>query len=627
MHRRTFLSILTALTAAGTLGPASALALAVANPVNPRWWGADPTGAADSGPALIAMRDWLRANPRGKGWEIRFDTGAYRTSRNDWLSGIPSVTVFGGNSSIENIARSPNHAEQCGLFLNSPVYTGDIARRDSGDTGILIRTAEPGTGHVVCLRPEQASRAVIGQNAVITSFSIQDKGYPPSHAFFDFVRITGIDLATGRIQFAERLKRRHRADYPEAPGRNGRARLWLGNPTATSYIADYAAVHDLKVIGRSGTMAGRVVLVGARRLIVSNLEAEGLTVGESESVTVTGCRTAGSFEPDKHIGALVIENCRLGALNEATGVDRLVVRGGVIADHGTIGARSAAYEGVEIHNRSPDYVATSKKGWFTSSFSLRACRLVSHTQGKVAGGFVVPRWSAPIPAACYTMEDDVIAIDRDTPGILTALSACIPGSCLRFANGAWAEVLDLWEGKAGYVIRIAPRGDCHSADGFATGGLVRLTMENNDYVNCYPFGGSAMINQVEDIASPDGLEIVCDTGAFGKDGVTPWTRPVLPVNRVVTSIQMDVERPYTGPAAALVAIVQGRRIDLKQAGASIIAASQASALSRDTYMETLPIHIGPGKDQAAPPGARDQQALLRVSLRFAPLDPPPPGDP
>lgn len=628
MHRRTFLSILTALTAAGTLGSGPALALAVANPVNPRWWGADPTGSSDSGPALIAMRDWLRANPRASGWEIRFDTGAYRTSRNDWLTGIPGVTVFGGNSSIENIARSPYHAEQYGLFLNSPVYSGGITRRESGDTGLLIRTAEPGAGHVVCQRPEQAARAVIGQNAVITSFSIQDKGYPPSHAFFDFVSITGIDPATGRIQFAERLKRRHRADYPEAPGRAGRARLWLGNPAASSYIADHAAIHDLRVIGRSGTLAGRVVLAGARRLIVDNLEAEGLSVGESESVTVTGCRIAGSFEPDKHIGALVIENCRLGSLNEATGVDRLVVRGGVIADHGTIGARTVTYEGVEIHNRrSPNYVATGKQGWFTASVAIRDCRLVSHARAKVAGGFVVPRWSPPIPAAHYTVEDDVIAIDRDTPGILQALSACIPGSCLRFTNGAWAEVLDLWEGKAGYVIRIAPRGDCLGAGGFATGGLVRLTMSNNDYVNCYPFGGSAMVNQVEDIASPGGLEIVCDTGAFGTEGVTPWTRPVLPVNRIVTAIEVDVERPYTGPAAALVAIVQGHRIDLKASGASRVAVNPARAREQDAYMETLPIRIGQGQDENAPPGARDQQAKVRISLRFAPLDPPPPGGP
>jgi hypothetical protein len=624
MHRRTFLSILTALTAAGTMGPASALAFAVANPVNPRWWGADPTGETDSGPALVAMRDWLHANPHAKGWEIRFDTGTYRTSRNDWLSGIPSITVFGGGSSMENIARSANHAEQYGLFLNSPVYTGGITRRESGDAGILIRTAEPGTGHVVCLRAEQAARAVIGQNAVITSFSIQDKGYPPSHAFFDFVKVTGIDPATGRIQFAERLKRRHRADYPEAPGRAGRARLWLGNPATTSYIADHAAIHDLKIVGREGTLAGRVVLAGARRLTADNLEAEGLTVGETESVTVTNCRIAGTFEPDKHIGTLVIENCQLGALNEATGVDRLLVRGGVIANHGTVGARSVAYEGVEIHNRrSPNFVASAKQGWFTTAFSIRDCTLVSHA-GKVAGGFVVPRWSAPIPAARYTVEDDVIAIDRDTPKVLAALSACIPGSCLLFTNGAWAEVLDLWEGRGGYVIRIAPRGDCRAADGFSTGGLIRLTMKDNRYLNCYPFGGSAMVNQVEDIASPDGLEIICDTGIWGKDGVTPWTRPVLSVNRIVTSIQVDVARPYAGPAALLVATVGGRSIDLKRAGASHLSAGDAATASSETYVETLPIRIGQGAEAAVPPGSPGQQATIRVSLRFAPLQPPPP---
>src|SRR5262249_54885674 len=77
-----------------------------------------------------------------------------------------------------------------------------------------VATVRAGATSVTLLNPRQSSLFRVGSWAVLAGLDTQGEGYPPNQAFFEYVKITAINAATGEITFSNPIVNSYKSTWP-----------------------------------------------------------------------------------------------------------------------------------------------------------------------------------------------------------------------------------------------------------------------------------------------------------------------------------------------------------------------------------------------------------------------------
>lgn len=342
---------------------------------DPRSYGATGSRTGDDTAAFRAMYQAMRAaqaeddaarlrDPQRPGcsFVVRLLPGAYRYAWNRWTWGLRRVSVVGEGAVIQCLHPGPYDLDQAPLLSNrdhywawdplGPAYGGP-SRTPAEQYGARIRTARPGDEAVTLVSDAEAAPFRQGAWVLVQSYAQQQDGYPPNMRYFERACVT--EAAGGVVRLDRPIRHLHRDDWPENPARPpaiGRARLvaidradcplaleqrFIGltvrsNPNHAVRDPDTRTTRE--VLGIAGTLSAEV----------RDCTLIALGVSQAGDVTVTGSSLEYT-EPDKLVDSLTLRDCRIGAVRECTGVNRLVLQGCTIGATAHMLARDVTVEG------------------------------------------------------------------------------------------------------------------------------------------------------------------------------------------------------------------------------------------------------------------------------------------
>lgn len=340
---------------------------------DPRAFGALGDDRADDTEAFVAMHramrlaqrddERLRSNdPSRPPIEMRvaLGDGRYRYRWNRWTWGLRRVRVSGEGAGLRCLNPGPWHVDQFCLVSNRDHYsrepTAGPMRGGTERFGSLIATAEPGDEAVTLLDPRGAPEFAPGAWVLVQSYAQQQYGYPPNPRHFERARVRAVEGSTVRLD--RPLFHAHRDDWPEDsadPAAIGRARL-VPIDLPDCPLAERQVFEGLRCLENPHHSEPDP---GARRTLESFtvsgcLEAfvrdcDLIALGMTQCGAVHVARSAIVYcEPDKLISRATFENCRIDSLQQATGVDRLVLRDCVLGSDAQMLARDVVATGCDF---------------------------------------------------------------------------------------------------------------------------------------------------------------------------------------------------------------------------------------------------------------------------------------
>ncbi len=326
---------------------------------DPRRYGATGSRTGDDTAAFRAMHQAMRAAQAeddaarlrdpgrpGCGFVVRLAPGTYRYAWNRWTWGLRRVAVLGEGAVIQCLHLGPYDLDQAPLLSNrdhywdwdplGPAYGGPPpvpAER----YGARIRTARPGDEAVSLLSPGDAAAYHQGAWVLVQSYAQQQDGYPPNMHYFERACVT--EVAGGVVRLDRPIRQLHRDDWPEDPARPaaiGRARLVpIDRPDCPLALEQRFAGLTVRsnpnhAVRDPDTRATREVLGITGTLSAEVRDCTLIALGVSQAGEVTGS-SFGHTEPDKLVDSMTLRGCRIGAVRECTGVNRLVLQGCTVA--------------------------------------------------------------------------------------------------------------------------------------------------------------------------------------------------------------------------------------------------------------------------------------------------------
>lgn len=189
-------------------------------------------GKTDAAPAFAAFNKWAVTQtamvqltiPSGSVCAFTSNAGLW------WAKGIKNLLVVGYGATITN-----NGANSPGFFLGGKGQFADNLH------SARLATVAAGSSKVQLQTPKQASLFTVGSYALITGFDLQGiwrapYGYPSNPHWFEYVKVTSVDISAGTVTFAAPLKNTYKSTWPNYNSGN-QFEVDAGGP-ATLYALD-----------------------------------------------------------------------------------------------------------------------------------------------------------------------------------------------------------------------------------------------------------------------------------------------------------------------------------------------------------------------------------------------------
>ncbi len=171
-------------------------------------FGAVGDGATDNSAALIAMRDYMRADT-SKVYRVFFPPGEYRYSNNRWLFGVPSIIIDAYGASFLCTASTGWHVNDGPLNVYEPF-------NDSGDsplspastfvTGDRFDTAAAGDVTITMTTSGDAANYSVGDRVLVHGYDQQgDNNYPFNMRYFEYKTIESVNGGADTVTFTKPL--------------------------------------------------------------------------------------------------------------------------------------------------------------------------------------------------------------------------------------------------------------------------------------------------------------------------------------------------------------------------------------------------------------------------------------
>lgn len=289
---------------------------------------------SDQSAGFFRLRTFLRTND---GCTVVFTNGFYSYTNNLWLAGIKNVTVDGNGSWFTNIGNGSFDFERAALYINLPVLSGqldDNAFSSANTTSSPIATVSMGYTNITLSVANDTNRFSIGMPILISGFSQQAGKDNPR--YFEFNEVAG--FSSGGVLILQRATRyNYDSRWFDLPG--SALPLWR-----TNYVFGENIVLRRMKFGRSpnldpttygtSTAPGAVYAVGSRNIIIDDCDMFGFVPSHAGEVIVRNSRITGYNEPDKILDTVVFDDhCELGEVNQATGVNHLLVLNSIVRNY------------------------------------------------------------------------------------------------------------------------------------------------------------------------------------------------------------------------------------------------------------------------------------------------------
>jgi hypothetical protein len=177
-------------------------------------YGADPTGRADSSPAVNRWLAFARAQGKTP-VKLYIPPGTYRlASANGLTDGVLDATVSGWGATIDAIAY---------------IGTSNLISTDWKHNARLKSAAEGATS-VTLLNPADVSQFFVGQWILIAGLGLQTgDSYPPNFQYNEYRQIT--DIVGSTLSFTKGLRFSYKLTWPEIDA--GQVTIDIANSTIT----------------------------------------------------------------------------------------------------------------------------------------------------------------------------------------------------------------------------------------------------------------------------------------------------------------------------------------------------------------------------------------------------------
>ncbi|MBD1412790.1 hypothetical protein NUJ30_08780 [Burkholderia contaminans] len=290
---------------------------------------ADP--AADNTAALMSFNAAARSYPNRK-FELMLPAGMVTFNRPDWMQGVPNFALKGAGTILFNKSTNPISTQNIPLVINQDLMLDNASGGIGGtfNPGYLIATVSRFSSSVMLLSAGDATNFAPNTWALIHGYNQGSGGYPASIRYFEYVRISSVNVNTGVVTFERPLLNKYRQDWLDVQNNApqaaiGAARLLpLARPGFN--LCESAELENIIFAPSSGAVVGTV----------SSLSGSLYTSG-CLRVAIRNCRVPGYFYPtacqhvrvqdsyieysevDKLIDHVVFEGCEIGQMDNAPG--------------------------------------------------------------------------------------------------------------------------------------------------------------------------------------------------------------------------------------------------------------------------------------------------------------------
>ncbi len=230
--------------------------------------------------------------------------------------GLKKLLVVGYGATLDDA-----NGTGAGYFL------GGVGIVQDSHHSARVGTAPAGATNVTLLTPSQTSLFTVGTYAVMTNFDLMGYGFPPNPNYFQFVKVTNINSATGVITFDTPLKDAYKSTYPL---------YWAGNDfeadqggPATLYALDPS--WDIESEYRGLTFSKAYQLYGGGRSITftDSKFTNGCPIPSQTGIwTMNNSSCAGNIEVDKIVDVVSFNNSTLGSIDfQSSSINTLLANG------------------------------------------------------------------------------------------------------------------------------------------------------------------------------------------------------------------------------------------------------------------------------------------------------------
>jgi hypothetical protein len=485
-------------------------------------------GVANDSPAFMSFNSWAR----------RQTLPITLTIPSGSVCNLSSTPIAQG---IKNLVVSGYGATLIAGWLGG---LGIIEQRDNNSR---VATVKAGATSVTLLNPRQSSLFRVGSWAVLTGIDTQGEGYPPNQVFFEYVKITAINAASGQITFSNPIVNSYKFTWPHYPppttdDDGGPATLFALHPSWDTSVAYQGVTINLGssqayAVGRSVTFTD----------VTFNCSGSaGLSPTQNLNITLNNVTQQCQMEVDKLVNNFTINGGNFDQLlfQSSSGSNVFTMNNATVATmNGT--PQKAVISNSRI---GTFYVGTLHFGR-TTEISCNNCNI---------GAFAYPPGGSLDNNVTkkYTMTGGVIA----SPNSNGPVAWAVPGANVMFARydgNLWTEgtpfqVIDVTQDATNTYIQTSLGGGFPSLPTDSTGGL-SIYGHPAPKFTCTNCTGSA--DAIDLAQAPAGAPIFSySKRTFTGNQLPVYTGQALSYAHIwgtIVGVKINVTKPYTGAQATL----------------------------------------------------------------------------
>jgi uncharacterized membrane protein len=294
-----------------TLAPAHSSAQTAAAKKNLKTdFGAKGDGATDDSRAFKAFNAWALDWQQTHAGLIELDMPAgtflYGGAYDPWpFKGIKKLLVVGYGATLKvRFTTSTAAPSPYGIFLGGRGIiqsTGHSAR---------VESVAAGSNRVTLLNRAQVSLFAVGKYALMAGIDMMGYGFPINPYYFQFVKVTTVDAATGSITFAAPLTDSYKKTWPHYNSGN-RYEVDQGGP-ATLYELDPSWDTEFEYRGLTFATPAKQIYASGRRITYTDITfLDGCPIPTQNEVwtannlTIPASSSCSTIEADKLVDKLI----------------------------------------------------------------------------------------------------------------------------------------------------------------------------------------------------------------------------------------------------------------------------------------------------------------------------------
>ena len=319
----------------------------------------------DNTAALMRLNSEWKANKNLV--KFIFPEGEINYLDNSWLAGIPFFEIVGHNTIFRCLAGSEQDIDKF-PFLSTGIFITKNPHNDFADnSGQLFKSAIKGSTSILVTN---SANYKAGNKVYLFGFAEQFNGIPVNPRFFEWKEVRAVD--GNRVTFTEPLKWSYNENWKDIDiyqfGLYGKPRI-----TKLTNYCSYAKFSGC--IMAKGPYARNDVpnafFFKSDILILDSCTIEGdVWTTENRVAIIMNSRMNGT-EPDKNCYYVTYNNCDIGSINAATGVDSLVIKNCRIKSSCIISPRILYAEGNTFNSDGTPNLYPHNEGTFIEKVYLK----------------------------------------------------------------------------------------------------------------------------------------------------------------------------------------------------------------------------------------------------------------